>query len=206
MIRMVLPPLLALGFAATMTTTARTAVPRLPTRLDEYLTRTVKLTPEERAQLVAGQPITKLLDADETKEVAVFGAVWVDAPMRRYVEQVQDIERYERGDGFKVTRRISATPTIEDFADLHVADEDVADLRMCRIGNCNMKLDEKALARFQTEINWNAPNHAAAVDALMRQLALQYVTGYLEGGNDRLAVYRDKARPTCGRAGSATAT
>ena len=49
------------------------------------------------------------------------------------------------------------------------------------MGNCNVKLDEKALARFQSEIDWNAPNHKAAVDALMRQLALEYVTGYVEG-------------------------
>ena len=30
----------------------------------------------------------------------------------------------------------------------------------------------------------------------MRRLALDYVTGYLEGGNARLAVYRDNSRPT----------
>ena len=30
----------------------------------------------------------------------------------------------------------------------------------------------------------------------MRQLALEYVTGYLAGGNDQLAVYRDSSRPT----------
>ncbi len=195
MIRVFLPTIAALGVASTTMIAPRAGTPALPARLDAYLTDTVKLTADERAQLAAGQPITKLLDADETKEVAVFGAVWVDAPMRRYVEQVKDIERYERGDGFKVTRRISAMPTIEDFAGMHVPDEDLADLRTCRVGNCNMKLDEKALARFQTEINWNAPNPAAAVDALMRQLALQYVTGYVEGGNERLAVYRDKARP-----------
>jgi hypothetical protein len=196
MIRMVLPALLALGIAATMTTTVRTAVPGLPARLDEYLSGTVKLTAEERTTLIGGQPVTKLLDADESKEVAVFGAVWVDAPMRRYVEQVKDIEHFERGSGFKLTRRISATPTAADFADMRVPDEDAADLRTCRPGNCNMKLDGKALERFQTEINWEAPNHRAAIDALMRQLALEYVTGYLEGGNERLAVYRDKARPT----------
>ncbi len=196
MIRMVLPPLLALGFAAAMTTTARTAMPGLPARLDEYLTGTVKLTADERAQLVAGQPITKLLDADETKEVAVFGAVWVDAPMGRYVGLIKDIENFERGGGFKLTRRISATPRAEDFADMRMSDEDVADLRTCRVGNCNVKLDEKALARFQTQIDWNAPNRKAAVESLMRQLALESVTGYVEGGDERLAVYRDKMRPT----------
>ena len=30
----------------------------------------------------------------------------------------------------------------------------------------------------------------------MRQLALDYVTRYLQGGNAQLAVYRDSARPT----------
>ncbi len=196
MIRMVLPPLLALGFAATMTSTARTAMPGLPARLDDYVTRVVKPTPEERASLVAGEPVTKLLDADESKEVAVFGAVWVDAPMRRYVALIKDIEKFERGGGFKLTRRIGATPRAEDFADMRMSDEDVADLRTCKVGNCNVKLDEKGLARFQTEIDWNAPNHKAAVESLMRQLALEYVTGYVQGGDERLAVYRDKARPT----------
>ena len=197
MIRMVLPPLLALGFAATMTSTARTATPGLPARLDDYVTRMVKPTPRRaHASLVAGEPVAKLLDADESKEVAVFGAVWVDAPMRRYVGLVKDIEKFERGGGFKLTRRISATPRAEDFADMRMSDEDVADLRTCKVGNCNVKLDEKALARFQTEIDWNAPNHKAAVESLMRRLALEYVTGYVQGGDERLAVYRDKARPT----------
>jgi hypothetical protein len=45
-------------------------------------------------------------------------------------------------------------------------------------------------------IDWNAPDHRPAADALMRQIVLEYVAGYLEGGNERLAVYRDKSRPT----------
>ncbi len=30
----------------------------------------------------------------------------------------------------------------------------------------------------------------------MRRLALEYMSGYLEGGNSRLAAYRDAGRPT----------
>jgi hypothetical protein len=30
----------------------------------------------------------------------------------------------------------------------------------------------------------------------MRQLSFEYVAGYLKGGNDQLAVYRDNSRPT----------
>jgi hypothetical protein len=176
-------------------TTTRMAT-RLPPRFESYLTTVVKPTPAERQQLLAGQATTKLLDADVSKEVAVFGAVWINAPIHRYVEAVQDIEHFERGSGFPVTKRISSPPTLADFAELHVPKEDLDDLRTCRVADCEIKLSDGALKRLQTEVDWKAGRAQASVDGLMRRLALEYVTGYLEGGNEKLAVYRDSARPT----------
>ena len=63
----------------------------LPALLDTYLTKYVKLDAEPRAKLLAGQPVSKLLDSDPAKEVAVFGAVWVDAPIEKYLAAVRDI-------------------------------------------------------------------------------------------------------------------
>ena len=166
----------------------------LPAGLESYLTKVVRATPAERQRLLGGAPITKLLDVDESKEVAVFGAVWIDAPMRRYVEVVRDIESLERGGRFRVTRRISAPPTLEDFASLHLPAADVRSLRMCRVGDCEVRLSEEALQRFRTEVDWAATGVQAAADAVMRRMALEYVTGYLEGGNERLPVYRDGSR------------
>ena len=168
----------------------------LPPRLDGYLTDHLELSAGDRQRLFNGHPVTKLLKADATMEVAVFGAVWVNAPMRRYVEALTDIETFERGGGFRKTRRISDPPRLEDFAGLRLPAEDLEALRTCRVGQCDVKLGEPALKRFQSEIDWRAPNPRPAADALMRQLALEYVTGYLAGGNERLAVYRDNARPT----------
>jgi hypothetical protein len=150
----------------------------------------------ERARLMEGAPLTRLLDADATKELAVFGAIWIDAPIRQYIDAVTDIEKFERGGRFKVTRRISTPPRLEDFADLHLTAEDVADLRTCRLDDCDLKLSQQALQAFRTEVDWKVPNPQAAVDIVMRRLAYEYVTGYFEKGNDRLAVYRDNSRPT----------
>ncbi len=166
-----------------------------PARLESYLTSAVKLTGNERQRLFNGEPVTRLLDADESKEVAVFGAVWVNAPMHRYVEAVSDIEAFERGGGFKVTKRIGSPPKLGDFAALHLPDEDLDDLRSCRVGACEVKLGEQALRRFRSEIDWSAPNARAEANALMQRLAFEYVTRYLQGGNDQLAVYRDDSRP-----------
>jgi hypothetical protein len=167
-----------------------------PERLESYLTDAVKLTTDERRQLVNGQPLTKMLDADAGKEVAVFGTVWIDAPIHRYVEAVEDIENFERGGGFKVTKRISSPPRLEDFAALRLPDEDLDDLRSCRVGDCEVKLGQQALERFRSEVDWNAPNARTLANTLMQRLTFEYVNRYLEGGNEQLAVYRDSSRPT----------
>ena len=107
---------LAMSFAvAAPIATFQNASTRFPSRLDTYFKKTVGLTAEEQQQLASGQPVTKLLAGDESKEVAVFGAVWINAPIRRYADAVRDIENFERGGGFKVTKRITTPPQLERF-------------------------------------------------------------------------------------------
>jgi hypothetical protein len=168
----------------------------IPPRLDGYLTQIAQLAPEERQRLIGGDAIAKLLDVDKSKEVAVFGATWIDAPMHRYVEAVKDIERFERGGGFKITRRIGDPARLADFAELRLPKVDVEDLRKCRVGDCEVKLGAEAIERFRSDVDWASSNTQDSADVVMRTLVLQYVTGYMEGGNTRLAVLRDQSRPT----------
>jgi hypothetical protein len=168
----------------------------LPALLSEYVTKHVKLTPAQQTQLRQGGPVTKLLDADASHEVAVFGAVWISAPVARYVSALKDIENFEKGENFLVTKKISSPPRLEDFAQLRLPPDDLDDLRHCKVGSCELKLGEAALERARKEIDWSKPTAAADADRLARQLALEYVTGYLEGGNNELATYRDSSRPT----------
>lgn len=168
----------------------------LPPRLAEYLQAHVKLSPDQQTQLLGGQPVTRLLETDPAKEVAVFGAVWINAPTSRYIAAVKDIEQFEKGDNFLVTKRISSPPRLEDFDRLTLPEEDVSDLKTCKVGDCELKLGEAALTRIQKETDWSKPTATADVERSIRKLALEYVNGYLEGGNSRLAAYRDSERPT----------
>jgi hypothetical protein len=111
--------------AATHIATAQTGRLGFPGRLESYLTNSLKLSTAERQRLIKGEPLTKMLKTDASKEVAVFGAVWISAPISRYVEAVKDIEGFERGTGFKVTKRIGAPPRLEDFSELRLPDEDI---------------------------------------------------------------------------------
>lgn len=167
-----------------------------PANLDAYFTKHVKLDANARAQLLAGTPVTKMLDADGSKEVAVFGAVWVNAPVERYLAAVRDIERFESGGAFKVTKKVSTPPALEDFAQLTMSDEDINDLRSCRVSQCDVKLGAPAIDRMRREVDWSKPDAAEQANRLARQVAFEYVTEYLKGGNQELAVYRDADRPT----------
>lgn len=189
-------PVLIVMLALTMPGATQQGPPPLPTPLDSYITKVAKLTSAQRSQLLAGQPVTRLLEADPSSEVAIFGAVWVKAPMARYVAAVSDIERFEKGANFLVTKKISSPPRLEDFAALRLPADDVADLKACRVGSCELKLSEAALTRLRKEVDWSKPTAAADAEQLARRLMLEYVSGYLEGGNTRLATYRDSNRPT----------
>ena len=71
-----------------------------PPRLDSYFTKVLKLTADERRVLLSGAPLAKNLEADPSKEVAIFGAIWVAAPIAAYVAALQDIENFEKGARF----------------------------------------------------------------------------------------------------------
>ena len=160
---------------------------RLPSSFADYLNRVVKMPAADQTKLRQGLPVTRLLDADPSTEVAIFGAVWVNAPIKRYVAVVKDIESFEKGDNFLVTKKISSPPQLEDFAQLTLPQEDFNDLRSCKVGSCEVKLGQAALTRLQREVDWSKPGAKADVDRTMRALALDYVNAYLEGGNARLA-------------------
>lgn len=168
---------------------------RFPPALEPHIGRVAKFSAAERRRIHEGGAVTKLLDSDVTREVAVSGVIWINAPASRYVERFKDIQQHESGEGFHVTRRFSDPPRLEDFADLHLTAEDVEDLRACHVADCELQLSEYAVNLFSKEMDWGAADTRASADRVMRRWLYEYVTGYIEGGNDRLAVYRDISTP-----------
>jgi len=170
----------------------------LPGRLGEYVTRHVNLTADTHQRLLRGEPVTKLLPSDASTEVAIFGAVWIKAPVSAYIAAVKDIEQLEKGPNFLVTKRISDPPRSEDFARLTLPAEDIRDLKSCKVGDCELKLGEDALLRMQKEVDWSKPlpQVTSQVETLFRTMAFEYVTRYQQAGDEALAAYRDMNRPT----------
>lgn len=168
---------------------------RLPDRLQRYVDETVRPSAAEWQRLLGGEPFTKLLEADPSREVAVFGVVWVNAPRRAYAAAVANIERYERGRAFLLTRRIGTPPALADFADLRLSEDEVGDLRACRAGDCKLKLDRETIERIRAQVDFGAPTARQDAEAVLRQRLLEYVTRYHALGNGGLVEYYDDEPP-----------
>ena len=163
-------------------------------RLEQVLRSRFGMTADQVAAVHQGRSVAVALPTRVDREIQVGGAVHVNADAARVADVLQDVERLESGEGFIRTRRISTPPRLEDFRDLELPAQDVAALRKCRPGSCDVKLGSGAfdqLARF----DWTAPAAAARVNELARQMSLDYIEAYRRGGNAELAVYRDSGRP-----------
>ena len=167
----------------------------LDAQLRTFLRDRLRLTPAQLTAVERGDAVAVDLPSSVDREIAVAGVVRIDAPAERLVALVGDIERFESGPGFLKTGKISDPPVLADFSALEVPAEDVADLRKCRPGKCEVKLGQGAFDQLKS-IDWTTPDAHARVTALARQMALDYVVAYRQGGNAELAVYRDNTRPT----------
>ena len=68
--------------------------------LERLLTTALGFTSGQLKTLAGGEPVTTVLPGSIDREIAIAGAVRVDAPAERTVEIVRDIERFESGARF----------------------------------------------------------------------------------------------------------
>jgi hypothetical protein len=182
-------------WAAGVATTFRAAHGSEPDPLYPFLQHDIKLSAAEIAVIEAGGVVSKVLDTVDKEEIAVFAAVWIEAPIALFLERYRDIETFERSPAVHAIGEISVPPSLEDFAALQIPEKDIKDIRKCRPGKCDVKLTNAAIERFQSEVDWSAANAFAQANALARQLALEAVEVYIEGGVASLGHYWDKEHP-----------
>jgi hypothetical protein len=140
----------------------------------------------EIGQARAGQAATKLLQSREATEVGVAGAVRISGTPDRFVYWLKDIASLRKAAELGLSKKLGSPPQIGDFADLSLSDDELAALKACRPGNCDLRIGDKAIVRFQAEVDWMAPDAARRANLLTRQLMLGHAQAYLAGGDAAL--------------------
>lgn len=157
-----------------------------------FLEPSVTLTTAERDQLHRGQPIARVLPAEEL-EVAVLAAVPVNIDADRLVAWMRRIEELKKSSYVLAIRRFSNPPQIEDVADLTLDDADLSAARDCRPGNCGLKLSASEMTLLQTAAAGAGGDWKPAVQRAFRGVVLERARAYVARGE--MAAYEDQSTP-----------
>jgi len=85
-----------------------------------------------------------------------------------------------------------STPAkIEDLADLTHPPDDIAALKRCKQGSCDVKIGTTGLDRI-SRIDWKAADAEKQAIAIFNQAIVDYVTAYEQGGTDAMGNVLDK--------------
>lgn len=178
--------------AATIVTGA--AAPAGPVER-EFLRRQLGFSQPDIARASRGTPVARTLAAPDSHEIAVAGLVRIRVSPQAFLARFRDIASFKQGAMVLQVGRFSDPPRAEDLAALTFEDQDIAAIRSCRPGKCDVKLSSDAMQAFRAEVNWSAPDYREQASALGRRMLLEYVQRYLQGGHAALAAYDDKAHP-----------
>ena len=184
--RATLPFLLAIGSDAAM---AQVEPPPRP-----FLRKVIGLSDAQLADIDKGQVVTKLLDTTDKVEVAAFGAVRTTGTADGLVRLARDVQRFRKVPQIPEMGVFSKPPKLADLAGLHHPPADIAALKECKPGKCDVKIGTRGLDRL-AKVNWSAPGAAATASAIVNQSILDYVTAYSEGGTDAMGDVLDKKVP-----------
>ncbi len=164
--------------------------------VDRYLRDVAKFSADELASFGAGHVISKATTSADDGEIAVIAAVTIRATRDRVAAYFRQFVTYEDGQVTLQFGEFHDPPQPADVAKLTVPDEDIAALRTCKPGDCDVKVGGAGLAELQAAVNFNAPDAATRVNAFVRERLVAYVAGYIARGNAALVTYHDKSEPT----------
>ncbi len=185
--------LIALLAAAVVAQTGAPASDVQP-ELRALLTHDFRFSSSDVADLEKGKIVTHRLGAASAGEVAVVGAARVKAHKEAFVNRYRDIVQFKGGADVVQIGRFSDPPILEDLEALTIDKQDL-DVRTCRAGDCDIRLPEDLIVRFQREIDWKAPDADEQAAALFKNVLVDGVRAYMSGGPGRIVQYDDDKRP-----------
>jgi len=191
--RSVLVPCLSLGLLAAAAAPARAQAPETPAH--RFMRTVVGFTEADFTELDGGELVSRLIETKEKGEVAAFGAVSVKATPERFLAAAADVAHFRRVPEILEIGSFSNPPRVEDLAGLSFPDDDIAALRKCKPGKCDVKLGEKFIERLAREVDWSKPDAQARAVNLAKQALVESVKAYQASGAEALGTLVDKSNP-----------
>jgi hypothetical protein len=155
----------------------------------------IGLQDDQIADIQHGKPVTKVLSSKTPSEVAVFGAIHINASPEDYIRTAKNLDALRKSPNYLGVRRFSSPPTLSDLDGFVLDPDDIKDLKECKPGSCELQLPSESIEQFRSQVNWSAPDSQDQVNKLAQKMALDALIRYQKEGNSALGSYYDKEHP-----------
>lgn len=155
----------------------------------------IRLKDDQITSIERGKSVVQILSTQTPSEIAVFGAIYINASPEDYLKAVRNLSILRNSPNYLALRQISAPPKLSDFEGFVLEDEDVKDLKSCKPGKCQLQLPIESIEEFQNAVNWSAADVASQVNRLAQTMIFEELIKYQKEGNKALGVYYDKEQP-----------
>jgi hypothetical protein len=156
-----------------------------------FLRTVIKLDDAQLAAIERNEVVTKLLPTTEKAEIAAFGAAKTAGSPEALLRLARDVQRFRKVPQIPEMGLFSNPPKIEDLRGLTVPPDDLAALKRCKPGSCDVKIGTKGL-EIVSKIDWSARDAEARANEVFKQAIVDFVTAYQQGGVDALGDIQDK--------------
>jgi hypothetical protein len=163
--------------------------------IERWLRDAAEFSSGDLQALALGRAVARPLDTPEASEAAVAGAVVINAPAERLLAEFTHIETVRRGRGVLDIGAFGEPPSLPDLDSFSLTADELAALRRCLPGACDLKLPVLAIARLRAGVDWRSSSAPDAATMIMRQWLFERLSAYLRDGNAALGFADDK-RPS----------
>ena len=165
-----------------------------PPQLTAFLQQSIGFDAQQLAAVERGEPVVKVLETRDRRDVAVFGIITSGLGREAYVRVLRNFPTSLRTPN-RTQLGIFSSPAVEsDVAAVTISTRDVAEMKSCKPGDCVVKLPATDMRRIHDEMNWSASpsDLQAQLNAYARRRLVEYITDYRQRGDSAMAIYDDR--------------
>jgi hypothetical protein len=158
----------------------------------------LKLKPAELRLLSRGEIVARDVPASDSKEMAGFGAMLVEAEPKEFVEAFRTLSIFKQSKSIIAYGRFGDRPARDDLIRLSFKDKDLLELMRARVNASDVKLSEADIARIQAIAGPGSRFTSKLITALTdeyKAILLEKVRSYATLGGQSLGANADQDEP-----------
>jgi hypothetical protein len=156
-----------------------------------FLRNTIALDAAQLASVEKGEVVTKLLPSADKSEIAAFGVMKTAGDAEALLSLARDVRGFRKGPRIVEMGVFHEPARIDDLSSLTWPPDDLAALRKCKPGSCDVKLGTRGL-ELLARVGWASADADRQAAAILDAGIVEYVGAYQKSGLEGLGDVVDK--------------